>query len=211
MNLGDVSGKDRRQLGRLGAVEDRFKGEDTTALGGQRLVDDRPDFSHQLLERRALGVHDRLAAGRPERPVVMANRAKGTQANRHRLPAAVKRQAGEVDVKDLIGVQNRPVDLDLDAAVGFAQADQVVGVFGVMAKQAARPEGVGDLGSEDGRQLARRPFAVQGVGADQGDVVALDTGLVEFLEQNRNGQGPKVGGFHRNLGDHGIVKGNRDL
>ena len=141
----------------------------------------------------------------------MANRAIGTQANRHRLPAAVKRQAGDVDVKDLVGVQDRPVDLDLDAAVGFAQADQVVGVFGVVTQQAARPEGVGNLRPEDGSQLARRPFAVQGVGADQGDVVALDTGLVEFLEQNRNSQSPKIGGFHRHLGDHGIVKGNRDL
>ena len=211
VDLGDVSGKDRHQFGRLGGVEDRFEGKDTASLGGQRPVDDRPDFSHQLLERRALGVHDRLAAGRPKRPVVMANRAIGTQANRHRLPAAVKRQAGDVDVKDLVGVQDRPVDLDLDAAVGFAQADQVVGVFGVVTQQAARPEGVGNLRPEDGSQLARRPFAVQGVGADQGDVVALDTGLVEFLEQNRNSQSPKIGGFHRHLGDHGIVKGNRDL
>ena len=51
VDLGDVSGKDRHQFGRLVGVEDRFEGEDAASLGGQRPVNDCPDFSDQLLER----------------------------------------------------------------------------------------------------------------------------------------------------------------
>jgi hypothetical protein len=126
--------------------------------------------------------------GHAVRGVGVLDGTPGGEAHGDGLPAAVEAEvAGGVDVYGEVGVSDEAVDLDVVAGLGGAEVDEVVPVLGIVALEAVA-EAVDEVLADDGRQLLAGPLSVQGVCADQADVLLRDAGFRQLFEDGLDGE-----------------------
>ena len=122
-------------FGGIRVVIHRLYGKDAPPLFGERPLNQRALLPNQFLERRVLGVVNRLPACDGPGPMVMPNRAECAKSDRRRLPPAIERRPHSIQVDELVGVQNSAVHLHIKPALGIAKMDKLARILGVMAVQ----------------------------------------------------------------------------
>ena len=122
-----------RSFSGLAVVVYGLYGEEPAAPGLQRLLDDGALLPDQLLECRALGIVDGVAGRGGPGTVVVPDAAEGAEADGGRLPSSVEGGPHGVEVDEEIGVDDGPVDLDVEASPCVAQVYELFGVFSVVA------------------------------------------------------------------------------
>jgi hypothetical protein len=82
--------------------------------------------------------------------MVVPDTPKTAQSYHDRLPTAVKRKTGDVDVKQLVRFYHGSVQFDLKSSLRFPQKHLLLPVLGIMAEESARTKTEGYFVSQYG-------------------------------------------------------------
>ena len=212
MDLRRVARVDGDQvLLRLRVVVDGLNREEPAALLFERLLDQLALLPDQPLEGGALRVVDGLARRCRPGPVVVANAPEGAEAHRRGLPPAVERRPHRVQVDQLVGVDDRPVHLHVEAALGVAQVNELLRVLGVVAVEVVVAEPEHEIAAQEGLDLGAAQLPVQSLGAKQPDVLAVDSRREKLVDDQVDGHASEVGAPRSEVGAGRVVERDGDF